>query len=123
MSNPNINSVISVLQVRDLEKAVEWYRNLLGRYADIIPMDGVAEWQIADNAWIQVTVDPTDLERVGKSTVIVGVNSIEEQSSACDKANIEHSEVVVYPEIIKVFEVVDPDGNKITFVEDISNKA
>lgn len=123
MSSPNINSVIAVLQVEDQEKAVEWYKNLLGRDADIIPMEGVAEWQIADNAWIQVTIDPTDLDRIGKATVIIGVNNIEEQSSICDKSNIEHSEIIEYPEIIKMFEVVDPDGNKISFVEDISNQS
>jgi hypothetical protein len=122
MSNSNINSVIAVLQVNNQETAMEWYKNLLGRDADIVPMEGVAEWQIADNAWIQVTVDPTNLDRIGKATVIVGVNNIEEQCSICDKANIKRSEVIEYPEIIKMFKVVDPDGNKISFIEDISNQ-
>lgn len=122
MSSLNINSVIAVLQVEDQEKAVEWYTNLLGREPDIIPMEGVAEWQLAENSWLQVTIDPANLELIGKSTVIIGVNNIEQQSNICDDAKIKHSEVVEYPGVIKMFEVVDLDGNKIAFVEDISSQ-
>ncbi len=122
MSSLNINSVIAVLQVEDQEKAVEWYTNLLGREPDIIPMEGVAEWQLAENSWLQVTIDPANLELIGKSTVIIGVNNIEQQSNICDDAKIKHSEVVEYPGVIKMFEVVDLDGNKIAFAEDISSQ-
>lgn len=120
MSKSNMNSVIAVLQVNDQEKALEWYKKLLGRDADFVPMEGVAEWQISENGWIQVTVDTTNPDRIGKATVIIGVNNIEMQSNLCDKNDIEHSEVIEYPEIIKMFEVIDPDGNKIAFVEEIS---
>ena len=120
MSSSNINSVIAVLPVKDQDIAVEWYKKLLGRDADIVPVEGVAEWQLAENAWIQVT---TDLERAGSATVIIGVNDIDSQCTYCAAANILHGEVIEYPEIIKMIEVIDPDGNKIAFVQDISNAA
>ncbi len=117
MSSANINSVIAVVPVKDQDTAVGWYKKLLGRDADIVPTDGVAEWQLAENAWLQVTADP---ERAGSTTVIIGVNDIDTQRSACAKANVPLGEVVEYPEIIKMAETVDPDGNKVAFVQDIS---
>ena len=120
MSSSNINSVIAVLPVKDQDTAVEWYKKLLGRDADIVPVEGVAEWQLAENAWIQVTTDP---ERAGSATAIIGVNDIDSQCTFCAAANVPHGEVIEYPEIIKMIEVIDPDGNKIAFVQDISNAA
>jgi hypothetical protein len=32
-------------------------------------------------------------------------------------------EVVEYPDIVKTVEAVDPDGNKVTFVQDLSGEA
>ena len=117
MSNSNINSVIAVLPVTDQSTAVDWYKNLFGRDADIVPMEGVAEWQLADNAWIQVTVDP---ERAGTATAIIGVDDIEVQCSALAASKVSHGEVVEYPGTVKMVEVLDPDANKVIFVQDIS---
>ncbi len=118
MSNVNINSVIAVVPVKDFDKAIKWYKKLLGRDADIIPAEGVAEWQLAANAWLQVTIDQ---ERAGGTTVIVGVNDVEAQCNFFAEANVQFGEVVEYPGIIKMTEVIDPDGNKVAFVQDISN--
>ncbi|MBE9102751.1 VOC family protein [Vacuolonema iberomarrocanum] len=117
MSSTNINNVIAVVPVKDHQNAVEWYMKLLGRDADLIPVDEVAEWQLADNAWIQVG---TDAERAGYTTVIIGVNDIDVQRSFCAKAGVSVGEVVEIPEAIKMAETVDPDGNKVVFVQDIS---
>ena len=58
MSCSNIYSVIAVVPVKNQDKAVGWYKKLPGRDADVVPMEGVAEWQLAENAWLQVTADP-----------------------------------------------------------------
>jgi len=120
MSNANIDSVIAVVPVKNQAEAVAWYKKLLGRYADIVPVDGVAEWQLAENAWLQVTTDP---ERAGSTTVIVSVNDLDVQRTACAEANVLLGEVVEYPNIVKMADVADPDGNKVAFVQDISGGA
>lgn len=120
MSSSNINSVVAVVPVNDQETAVEWYKKLLGRDADLVPVEGVAEWQLAEHAWLQVTADP---ERAGSTTVVIGVNDIDAQCRACVSANVSYGEVVEYPEVVRMMEVTDPDGNKVTFVQDISKKA
>ena len=35
--------------------------------------------------------------------------------------SVPHGEIIEYPEIIKMIEIIDPDGNKVAFVQDISN--
>ncbi|MFW2374817.1 MAG: VOC family protein [Gammaproteobacteria bacterium] len=120
MSSANINSVIAVVPVRDHDKAITWYEKLLGRKADVVPVEGVAEWQLAENAWIQISID---LERAGVTSVVIGVNDIEAQRNVCSEANLDLGEIIEYPEIIKMAEIVDPEGNKIAFVQDISNGA
>ena len=120
MSNTNINNVVAVISVKDQQSAVGWYTRLLGREADVVPMDGVAEWLLADNAWLQVGIDP---ERAGYTTVIIGVNDIDVQRSFCEKAGVPLGEVVEIPQTIKMAETADPDGNKVVFVQDISGGA
>jgi predicted enzyme related to lactoylglutathione lyase len=118
MLTTNINSVIAVIPVKDFTKATTWYKKLLGRDADIVPTEGVAEWELAENAWIQVSNEP---ERAGSATVVIGVNDISAQSNACSEANMPLGDIVEYPEIIKMAEITDPDGNKVAFVQDISS--
>ncbi len=119
MSNSNIVSVIAVVPVNDQNIGVEWYKTVLGQEADVIPMETVAEWQLAGNAWLQVTVDP---DRAGNASVIIGVNDLETQCKVLSEAGVAHGEIVEYPEIIKMVEVMDPDGNKVAFVQDISDQ-
>jgi len=113
----NINSVYAVIPVKDQDTSVRWYKNLLGRDADIVPVEDVAEWQLAKNAWLQVTKDE---EKSGNATVIIGVDDIEEQCLSCSTANVSCGEIIEYPGIIRMIEVIDPDGNKVAFVQDIS---
>lgn len=117
MNNENIDSVIAVLPVKKQAEAVAWYKKLLGRGADIVPIDGVAEWQLAKTGWLQVTTDP---ERAGNTTVVITVIDLDAQRAACAEAGVSIGEVVEYPDIVRMAEVIDPDGNKITFVQDIS---
>ncbi len=118
MLNHNINSVISVIPVKNFEEALDWYKSLFGRDPDVVPMEGIAEWQIVENAWIQVGIDP---DRAGNTTVVVGVNDVEAQRKICLDANLSIGEIEEYPGLIKIAEISDPEGNKIAFVQDISS--
>jgi len=120
MSIVNLESVIAVVPVTDQVTAVTWYKKLLGRNADVVPIDGVAEWQLAEKIWLQVTTDP---DNAGNTTVIVSVSDIDEQRTACAEANVSLGEVVEYPGIVKMVDASDPDGNKITFVQELSSEA
>lgn len=110
----NLASVVAVVPVKDHEAAMAWYRSWIGREADLVPTDGVAEWNLAGNGWLQVSLDP---DHAGGTTVVIGVNDIEAQRSACGAVGVTVSEVQDYG-FIKIVEAQDPDGNKVVFVQE-----
>lgn len=120
MSTQNINSVISIIPVKNFDLALEWYIKFFERDPDVVPMEGIAEWQIVENAWIQVSMDH---ERAGSTTVVIGVDDVESQYKVFLDANFSVEEIVEYPGVIKMIEIMDLDGNKISFVQDISNNS
>jgi len=120
MPSKNINSVISVIPVKNFKLALEWYQKLFEREPDLVPMEGIAEWQLLENAWIQVSID---LERAGGTTVVIGVNDLEKKCKVILDANLPIGEIIEYPEVIKMAEVIDEEGNKISFVQDISDNS
>lgn len=115
MHASNIASVVGVLPVTDHAMAVTWYQKWIGRAPDIEPTEGVAEWQLAENAWIQVSVDP---ESAGRTTIVVGVDDIEAQRSACAAVDVAVGDVSDYG-FVKTSEAVDPAGNKILFMQEV----
>lgn len=114
-SESTLNSVIAVLPVADYDAALLWYATWIGRQPDVEPADGVAEWQIAENAWIQVSSDPAP---AGQTTVVIGVSDIDAQRAQCEAAGATWGEVNDYG-FIKAAEGRDPAGNTITFVQEI----
>lgn len=114
----NLKNVISVIPTTNYDTAVNWYKKLIGRDADVVPTEGVSEWQLAANAWLQVGTDP---DNSGNTTVVINVDDVEAQCAACEEAGIPLGEVVEYAGIVKMVDATDPDGNKITFVEELTN--
>lgn len=107
-------SVVGVVPVTDHAKAVTWYRKWIGRAPDVEPVEGVAEWQLVENAWIQVTLDP---ESAGRTTVVVGVEDLDAQRAACAAVDVAVGDVSDYG-VVRTAEAVDPAGNKILFVQE-----
>lgn len=114
-----INSVIAVIPVKDFDRALNWYINLFDRNPDMQPMEGIAEWQLVDNAWVQLTVAE---ECSANATVIVGVDDVEGKRQELLQKDLPAGELIEYPGVIKMFEVSDLEGNKISFVQDISTQ-
>ncbi|RVU32730.1 VOC family protein [Neptunomonas marina] len=117
MTNKNINGVVSIISVQEFDQALNFYTRLFMREPDLIPMEGVAEWQILQEAWVQLAFDS---ERAGSATVVITVNDIEEQHRLCTSHSLPIGDITEYPDVIKMAELIDPEGNKISFVQDIS---
>ena len=47
-------NLITVFPVKDMETSLAWYRRWLGE-PDSIPMEGIAEYQVTETAWLQLT--------------------------------------------------------------------
>jgi catechol 2,3-dioxygenase-like lactoylglutathione lyase family enzyme len=112
-----LNDISAVVATRDYATARAWYGRILGRDPDLEPIDGVAEWQITATAWLQLI---EDADRAGTSAVRFGVNDLASQIAELNDAGIATGEPVIIADMIKVVDVADPDGNEVSFVEDIS---
>ena len=105
--------IVAVVPVNDHAASVTWYGQWIGRDADVVPMEGVAEWNLAGSAWIQVAHDPA---HAGQTSVVVSVADAEAQRQACASAGVEPGALQDHG-VVKLFEIEDPDGNKVVFVE------
>ena len=112
-----LNDIAAVVATRDFASARSWYSGLIGRGPDLEPIDNVAEWQITATAWLQVVEDP---ERAGRTAVRFGVDNLDTQIAEMNAAGITPGELMVVPDMVKVVDVADLDGNEVSFVQDIS---
>jgi catechol 2,3-dioxygenase-like lactoylglutathione lyase family enzyme len=112
-----LNDLAAVVATRDYASARAWYSRVLGRDPDLEPVDGVAEWQITATAWLQLV---EDADRAGKSAVRFGVSDLAAQIAELNDAGIATGEPVVIADMVRVVDVADPDGNEVSFVEDLS---
>lgn len=108
----SFTNVCAVIPVADHTAAVAWYKQWLGRGPDVEPDEGVAEWKIAGNAWLQVSQDS---ENAGKASVVIGVEDIDAHVSSLSSAGVRCGEIQDH-DFIKLSELTDTDGNKINFV-------
>ena len=113
----SLNDMSAVVATRDYATALAWYSRILGRDPELEPIDGVAEWQITATAWLQLM---EDADRAGKSAVRFGVSDLASQIAELNDAGIATGESVVIADMVKVVDVADPDGNEVSFVQDIS---
>lgn len=113
----NLNSVIAILPAADHSTAVAWYRKWIGREPDLAPAEGVAEWQLAEAAWIQVSA--ADEATTGTSSVVVGVDDLDLQRARCAAAGVDVGDVDDLG-FIRLAAATDPAGNTVTFVQVVS---
>jgi hypothetical protein len=100
--------IAAVVATSDYPTARSWYSEIIGREPDLEPVDGVAEWQIAATAWLQLVQDPA---RAGTSAIRFGVDDLTAVLAELSTAGVAASEAVVIADMVTVVDVADPDGN------------
>lgn len=97
------NMVVS-FQVKDLAKASNWY-NTWVEGTPVSPINDIVELKIMENNWIQLyTMEKDTVER---SSIVLGVEDIEAAKTYLNEKGIETGEII------------DLDGNSISFAEEI----
>jgi predicted enzyme related to lactoylglutathione lyase len=110
-----ITRVLAALAVADVNAALPWYERLLGRPADALPMDGLAEWHFPSGGVIQVVEDP---ERAGRSLLTLGVDDLKRELTILGERGLEPGAMDDKTSDKVLFATVtDPEGNAITLVE------
>lgn len=111
------DKVYAVIAVGDFASALEWYAQLLGRRADVAPMEGLAEWHSSEGGGIQLNHDG---ERAGSSEMTLEVGSLDDQLATLRAEGIPVGPIESIPDVVKAATATDPEGNKINFVEDLT---
>lgn len=108
-----IVNALAGIMVSDFTTAEAWYEQLLARPADARPMEGLAEWKLADGGWIQVF---QDTERAGSSSVTFLVSGLDDHLAELKAKgiSIERTTTSAY---VKTATVCDPAGNRVVFAE------
>lgn len=110
-----INSFTVGLPVTDLNKAVKWYRQLLGEIDEINPAPGVWEFQIISSGWLQLFKS----EPNGSNPAVVRFESdnIEASWMLALSLGTDVGEIQTVPGAVRYFEFRDPFGNQLSFYE------
>ena len=111
----DLKTIVSVFQVSDIEKSLSWYKKWLGE-PDVVPMEGVAEYELNKDVWLQLSYEGT--EKIEKSSIIIGIEDIKSCKQRLGDNGIETGEIQEY-EVVLVFDIYDPDGNRISFVQEL----
>ena len=109
-----MNSFTVGLPVADLNKAVEWYRQLLGE-VEVNPAPGVWEFQVISSGWLQLF----ESEPSGSNPAVVRFESddIEASRILAGSLGTDVGELQTVPQAVRYFEFRDPFGNQLSFYE------
>lgn len=106
-----INRLLAQCTVAQLERAEQWYSQVLDHGVDTHPMPGLAEWHLGDNFGVQVWVDA---DNAGHSTVILNETDLDGAAERVTAAGIHHDG----PQAgggARILQLTDPDGNLVVF--------
>lgn len=113
-----INHVFAGLAVADYEKVLVWYKLLFGRSPDVIVTENESMWQLTETGWVYVV---GDANRVGSSTLLtILVNNLEDLGASLGERGLETSAIETVPGSYRKAVITDPEGNMISFDQDLS---
>jgi catechol 2,3-dioxygenase-like lactoylglutathione lyase family enzyme len=103
------------IPVRDLASSRTWYERLLGKEPDLEPVAGIVEYQVG-GVWVQLM----DGEPPGGSwTLRFGVADLDSEHERLRGLGIEAGDVQTVPGAIRYFDFADPDGNRLSWYQEL----
>ena len=109
----SIDNALASVAVANIQRAVAWYEQVLGRPPDTRPMPEVAEWKFDRGGWLQVYELP---ERAGHGSFTLAVTGIDQVVARARELGIDTSQTSS-SEKVKTMMITDLDGNHIAFAE------
>jgi hypothetical protein len=108
-----LKNVLAFIAVRDIEEGARWYKMLVGREPDTLPMKGLVEWQFEAGGWLQVNENK---QLAGRSSVTFVETDLDDRIKKLKKAGIEPKSVL-RGDHVSVIIITDPDGNQVVFAQ------
>lgn len=120
MSHKIVSATVG-LPVSDLNKAIEWYRQLLGEREEINPIEGVWEARVTPSFWLQLFELEPDVS--SSKVVRFETEDVERSRKLALSLGVEVGEIETVPEAVRFFEFSDPFGNMLSFYQLLSEDA
>ncbi len=108
-----IDRVLAVVPVSDVARSSAFYQSLLGAPPRNRPMGTLVEWQLTESAWLQVFLDP---ERAGSGLVNFSVEDLAAHVAGLEQRGLQPSSIDEVNKGVTLSSIVDPDGNRLTFI-------
>lgn len=121
MMRNKIKSATVGLPVTDLNRAIDWYRQLLGELEEISPVEGVWEVRVTPSFWLQLFELETD--ESSSKVVRFETSDIELSHKLVLSLDIDSGQIETVPEAVRYFEFRDPFGNLLSFYELLDENA
>ena len=109
----HVDYLLAVVAVSNIQAGKSWYTKLFGRGPDNNPMPSLIEWQVTNDAWVQVTEDPL---RAGNGMLNLAVSDLEEGARELREMGIDAGEIINANKGVRLCPITDPDSNKIQLV-------
>lgn len=114
-----INSVTVSLPVTDLNKAINWYRLLLGDLEEVNPTEGIWETRITSSFWLQLF--ELEVEDSSSKSVNFETDNIERSHELALSLGVHAGQIETVPGAVQYFEFSDPFGNLLSFYKPLSD--
>jgi lactoylglutathione lyase len=108
-------SVTIGVPVRDLAVSRKWYERLLGKAPNLEPVPGIVEYEVA-GVWVQLMEGETP---GGSWTLRFGVADLDDERERLQGLGIELGGVRTVPGVIRYFVFRDPDGNLLSWYQEL----
>lgn len=114
MQDPiKVKDAITVITVSNLENSRKWYSKLFAKEPDLEPFPGNVEFKVG-GAWVQISEGKTS---PSSWSLQLEVEDVSRERERLREANIAATEVGTAPGVISWFDLRDPDGNSMRWLQ------
>ena len=103
-------SITVGLPVSDVKAARAWYQRVLGKVADIEPVEGIVEFEVHPGSWLQ-------LHDGDQTAFRIGVEDLEATRNRLLTSGIEVGPIERVEGVIAFCDFSDPDGNHLSLYQ------
>ena len=115
-----VNGYTIQIFVGDINKALIWYTNIIGRDPDATPFEDYLEWEVIPDFWLQISEKKINVSPSQFGRMRFGVADIDsERFRIINELKAEVSKVDEIPGTVKWCNFNDPWDNKLGFFQDL----
>jgi hypothetical protein len=100
------------LAVSEYQRALTWYKRLMGSEPAFLPNATEAVWELAEHRYLYIAELP---ERAGRSLLTVFVGDLDDRAGSIRARGIQPAAQETYGNGVRKVIYRDPDGNEIGF--------